>query len=249
MDKFINWLNSNEGFVDFLIFICTLFLGWVTGIFQALAKRPKFKIRVIPKMTFGTVYETGEKYTPQGLGTYDVHKTAFVLYLEIVNIGSAPSNIGLTEIGYYKDDGKSTWLQKRMWIKETNILDRFSIPTGDGQELRLPFLKQRDPEIENEKNSFLEVGQSIIGTNYFEQTSSWGNHYPRINDKLLTEIKVRVFDSFGNNYTTKANVPIKSLEVIQRYNSKFGFTEKLFDKDFIEDINFKDSKENKGGEK
>ena len=59
-------------------------------------------------MTFGTVYLTGEKYEPPRLGAYDVHITAFVVYVEITNVGSAPSNLGKIKIGYYKDDGKKT---------------------------------------------------------------------------------------------------------------------------------------------
>lgn len=64
-------------------------------------------------MSFGAVFLTGQNYTPPGYGTYDVHQTAFVLYLEITNIGSAASNLGDMKLGttkmmvralYFKED-------------------------------------------------------------------------------------------------------------------------------------------------
>lgn len=248
LKKTAELLNNNQGILSLLLFFISIFFGWVSGIFRSLVRKPKFKIRVIPKMSFGTVYMTGEKYTPPKQGTYDVHKTAFVVYLEITNIGSAPSNLGKIKIGYYKDDGKSTWFQKRIWIKESNILADFAIPTGDGQSLRIPHLRQKNPQFDQNYDGFLEVGQSILGAAYFEQSPGWGNYYPR-EDNGMVEIKICVKDAFDNSYSQKTSIPIKTLEEMLRYNPRFGFTQHLFDKDIIEDKQMEDEKEQKGGTK
>src|SRR5688500_14217810 len=102
--EFIDLLNTNEGVLSLIIFLVSLLIGWVTGILRALTRKPRFKIRLIPKMTFVVVYLTGEKYTPPGQGTYDVHKTAFAVYLSVTNVGSAPSEIGKIKVGYYRDN-------------------------------------------------------------------------------------------------------------------------------------------------
>jgi hypothetical protein len=248
LQEITKWLNDNQGLLTLILFFASLVLGWVSGIFRALIKKPKFKIRVVPKMTFCTVYLTGEKYTPPNQGTYDVHKTAFVVYLEITNVGSAPSNLGKTKIGYYKDDGKSTWFQKRLWIMESNVLADFAIPTGDGQSIRIPHLRYSNPQFDQTYNGFLEVGQSIIGAAYFEQLSSWGNNYPREKNGMV-KIQVCVKDAFNNSYSKNATVPIKSLNEMLRYNPRFGFTQHLFDKDAVEDKIIEDKKENSGGTK
>lgn len=247
MEKIIKWLNENQGLLSVIVFFSSIVIGWLTGILRALVRKPRFKIRVIPKMTFGTVYLTGEKYTPPRLGTYDVHITAFVIYLEITNIGSAPSNLGKVKIGYYKDDGRNTLFQKRLWITETNILADFSIPVGDGQVIRIPHLRQKDPQFDQNYDGFLEVGQSKLGAAYFEQSPRWGHNYPRRDKNGLVELKVCVKDAFDNSYSKTVKAPIKTLIECLRYNPRFGFTQHLFDKDQIEDKPTDDNKENQGG--
>jgi hypothetical protein len=104
LKEFIDWLNSNQGLLSFGLFLLSLIIGWVTGIFRAIIKKPNFKIRVIPKMTYGSVFLIGEKYTPPRQGTYDLHKTAFVIYMEVTNVGSAPSELGKVRIGYFLEE-------------------------------------------------------------------------------------------------------------------------------------------------
>lgn len=246
--EMMNWLNANQGILSVLLFLVSLIIGWVTGIFRALIRKPKFKIRVIPKMTFGCVFMTGEKYTPPKQGTYDVHKSAFVIYLEVTNVGSAPSELGKVKIGYFIDDGKRTLFKKRVWITETNILADFIIPTANGQAIKIPNLRQADPLFDHKYNGFLEVGKSIIGAAYFEQYSSWGNHYPRFDEKGLTDIKIEVKDAFGNKYHTKTKVPIRDIQELMRYNPAFGSSYALIDKD-PENFDIEGAKEDAGGEK
>ena len=199
-------------------------------------------------MTYGSIYMTGEKYTPPTLGTYDLHKTAFVIYLEITNQGTSPSTLGKIKIGYFKDDGKSTFFQKRLWIKETNVLADFSIPTGDGQAIGIPHLRQVNPTLGTSYNGYLEIGDSKIGAAYFEQSRSWGNFYPRVDKNGETEIKVVVKDAFGNKYSMKQKVKILELKDALRYNPRFGFTEHFYDKD-VEDLENENAKDDKGGTK
>lgn len=247
-NELIDWLNNNEGFLSLILFLASIIVGWMTGIFRTLVRKPKFRIRVIPKMTFGSSFLTGEKYTPPGNGTYEVHRTAFVIYLEITNVGSAPSELGKIKIGYFIDDGKKTWLKKRIWISETSVLADFLIPTADGQAIKIPHLRQPDPFFDNKYNGFLEVGKSLTGASYFEQSDSWGNHYPRVNEHGLTNLKIKVNDAFGSMYFTKVNVPMKKLQELLRYNPAFGSSIDLIDKDFENPEN-ENKKETAGGEK
>lgn len=75
-------LNDNQGVVGVTIFVATLILGWVSGIFSALRRRPKFKIGLIDGPTFVCTFLTGKKFDD-----YDVHRTAVALYLKIANVG------------------------------------------------------------------------------------------------------------------------------------------------------------------
>ncbi|MCC5906193.1 MAG: hypothetical protein JJU13_08310 [Balneolaceae bacterium] len=249
LQELVDLLNNNQGVLSLILFVGTIFIGWFTGIFRALIKKPKFKINVVPKMSFGSVFLTGQKYTPPGHGTYDVHQTAFVLYLEITNIGSAASNLGEIEIGYFKDDGKSTFFQRRLWIKESNILDDFIIPSADGQVLRVPHLKQVNFLYGETYNGFLEVGQSIVGAAYFEQYFSWGNNYPRVDKERNTDLKIKVKDAFDRTFTKKIKVPIIDIEEAEKYNHKFGQSHQLIDSDKKSNLNFESEKHNEGDKK
>ncbi len=122
-------------------------------------------------------------------------------------------------------------MKKRVWIKETNILDDFTIPTGDVQFIKIPHLHQVNLHNEEKYNGFIEIGNSMIGAAYFEQNRSWGNFYPRMDSNGNTEISVKIKDAFGNKYHKKATVKILELKDAIRYNQRFGFTEHLFDKE------------------
>lgn len=90
------WLNDNQGIVGVGVFLLTLFLGWVSGIFSALRRKPKFKISLIEGPTFCCTFLTCAKR-----GEADVHRTGFALYLSIANIGSAASSIANVSIAYH----------------------------------------------------------------------------------------------------------------------------------------------------
>lgn len=228
IEKIINWLNNNEGLLSLILFIVTIIFGWFSGIFKSFTKKPRFKIRVIEKMTFGCVFLTGEKYTPPGQGTYDLHKTAFVLYLEITNTGTADSKIGKIHIGYYPDTDKPKWRQRRNWIAESNIMANFALPIANSEKmLAVPHLKQKNEPDYSSLDTFLKVGDSVNGVSYHEQTRCWGNFYPRTEKNGTVELIVKIKDAFGYNYKKKVFVPLKNISDAMDNNPDFGMTEYL----------------------
>lgn len=228
VEKIINWLNENEGFLSLILFIVTILIGWVSGIFKSFTKRPRFKIRIIEKMTYGSVFLTGEQYTPPAQGTYDLHKTAFVLYLEITNTGTADSKIGKIYVGYYPDTTKPKWRQKRNWIVESNIMSNFALPIANSDKmLSIPHLKQKNEPDYSTLDTFLKIGDSVNGVSYHEQTRCWGNFYPRIENDGTVELVVKINDAFGYCYKKKIFVPMKNINDAMANNPDFGMTEYL----------------------
>lgn len=91
-----DWSNQNQGVLAVVLFLVTLALGWVSGIFSALRRKPKFQISVIDGPTFCCTFMLGKRH-----GDYEVHRTGVALYLRIANVGSAPSSIDNISIGYH----------------------------------------------------------------------------------------------------------------------------------------------------
>ena len=46
------WFNDNQGVVSLSIFVATLVLGWVSGVFSALRRKLKFRLSLIAGPTF-----------------------------------------------------------------------------------------------------------------------------------------------------------------------------------------------------
>jgi len=232
-------LNSNTGVLNLTLFFATLFIGWITGFFKQLIKRPKFKIRVIQKMSFGSEFTTGEKHQPEGQGIYDVNKLAFAIYLEITNVGSKPSSLGKIEVGYLKREIKEwhhRFYRKRVYVKESNVLDPFRINAGE-QAILIPFLRQHDTILNLENSCFIDVGKSILGVAYFEQPPTWGNHVPDLDDNNKTLVKIKLNDAFENTYSTKFNLPMITLLEAKRFNPSFGLTEIVINESAKKDPN------------
>src|SRR4051812_42744653 len=89
------WLNQDQGVLTLLIFIFTLFLGWVTGIFTAWRRKPKLKLSIIAGPTFCCIVNTGRMHEGQ-----PTHRTCFALLLNIRNVGAADTAIETMQIGY-----------------------------------------------------------------------------------------------------------------------------------------------------
>ena len=224
-NDFVSWLNDNQGVVSLAIFILTLLLGWVSGIFSALRKRPKFKIGTIDGPTFCCTYNTGNTFNG-----HDAHITAFAIYLKIANIGSASSSIEKIQIGYHWDIEPISlnWLKYRLgwfWLKnEIVMLEDFRVEIGDHLKV-YPFLTQKNYLSPIQVDKFLEVGKSNSGIVYFEQPESWGACFPLcIKGKVL--VKIKVYDVFGKVHSKKINVALVNMEEAKKFNPYFGDTSK-----------------------
>jgi len=235
LEEFIKWSNANEGFVAILLFALALFLGWVSGIFQALRRRPRFTIEAIEGPTLCTTFETGREYNG-----YPTHRTAISLYLSITNTGNAPSSIKEVAVGYrrhltkfnwprFKDIG--TWFRHTVkwfrdaitwyWLdKPTGVLSDFQVQIGENVKV-YPLLLQITQSTNTATNRYLQIGENVNGIVYFEQDESWGIFFPRSKNGL-TKIKVRIKDAFGKTHSQVFEVPVVSLSEAKRFCPNFG---------------------------
>lgn len=223
VDKSVIWLNANTGVLALAIFVATLMLGWGTGIFAALRRKPKFSVRAIDGPTFACTYLTGRKH-----GDFDEHRTGLALYLDITNTGAAPSSITSIEIGYHWHlrPFSKKWLKNSIgwfWLQSQSVaLVDFQVAIGESIKI-FPFLTQRNQLSSVEPKTYLRVGESTNGVVYFEQDNSWGGCFPRPSNGS-TKIKIRVRDAHGIKHDSKLNIPVVSLKEAKKYNPRFGET-------------------------
>lgn len=218
-----NWLNENQGLVSVGIFVVTLFLGWASGIFSALRRKPKFKIELIPGPTFVCIFATGNTFNG-----HDVHRVGIALYLSIANCGSAASSLHALHVGYRWNLKPFTkiWIKYtlfRHWLKERTVsLSDFQVSIGNSTKV-YPFLFQKNALSPIQQETYLQPGQSVVGVVYFEQPDSWGGCQPRV-WKGQIHLSVRAVDVFGGRHTRSFRVPSANLEEARKYNPSFGRT-------------------------
>jgi hypothetical protein len=199
--KFIlKWTNDNSGFVSFLLFLVTLLIAWISGFFKMLVSKPKFKIEIINQCSFCCVFDLNKTHN-----NLPVHKSAFVIYVKITNIGKAPSSIGEIKLGYYKSDFTNKFLSKRNWIQETISKEDFKFAFENSENLKVfPFLKQRNQLMPNENETYLPIGKQNNGVIYFEEQEAFGSWMPRENEnEKTTDIKLVIEDMFGGKHSKK----------------------------------------------
>lgn len=217
------WLNENQGVLTAVIFSITVVFGWLSGIFSALRRKPKFKIETIPGPTFSCTYLTGNKHHE-----YDAHQTAIAIYLHISNIGAAPSSIHRIRIAYHWNltPWSVLWLKNTIgwfWIERQAVaIADFQAEIGDSVKV-YPFLTQKNYLSPVKPVTFLEVGQSTNGVVYFEQGESWGGCFPKA-VKQIVKVKVEVTDVFGGRHKAIVKIPAVSLDEALKYNPEFGTT-------------------------
>jgi hypothetical protein len=213
------WSNENQGLIAIGIFLVTIVLGWLSGIFSALRRKPKFKLTIIPGPTFCCTFRTGRKY--QG---YDVHRTGFALYLNISNIGSASSSIENIALGYHRHGERLAgllYMLRWYWLHEqATALADFQGNIGDQVKI-YPFLIQQSYLAKSTVDTFLDVGRSRNGIVYFEQENSYGTLFPAVKSGSV-RLKVGVQDVFGRWHYAKFTIPSFSLEEAQKFNPAFG---------------------------
>jgi len=214
------WLNENQGVLSVTLFLTTLLLGWVSGIFSALRRRPNFTIRLTPGPTFCCTFETGAEHKG-----HPVHRTGIALYLHVANIGSAPSSIESISVGYRNAMRPPWWPFRTGWVWLTDqmaIIHDFQSKIGENIKF-YPFLVQRSMISGKAANTYLKPGQSTNGVVYFEQLDSWGSLFPRETAKGV-RIKVILTDVLGRSHSTKFYIEAVNLETAREYNPSFGKT-------------------------
>lgn len=217
------WSNENQGVVSLAIFIVTIAFGWVSGIFSALRRKPKFRLSLIDGPTFCCTFPIGKVH-----GDYEAHRTGIALYLAIVNVGSAASNIENVSVGYHwhLQPFSFRWLRYSIgwfWLRNQAVaLSDFQVAIGDKIKV-FPFLTQRSTLLLGNTTTYLQVGQSTAGVVYFEQPDSWGGCFPSPRNGSVP-IKVCVEDVFGKKHTAKFRIPSVPMKYARMYNPSFGTT-------------------------
>lgn len=233
IENIIKWFNNNSGFTSVVIFILSVFIMWVSGLFKFLSNKPILKIELVEmKPTFGCVFDLNKKQNG-----FPVNKSSFVIYLHITNIGQKPCSIERIKLGYIKSDLQYKFLSKlkRQWIPEIVCKDDFKIKFNDSDRvLVLPFLKQKNLSIKNSSDTYLTVGKSVKGMVYFEQNESFGNWLPRYNkDNKTTNVKIEISDSFNNKYYKVFDIELVEPNFALEINPFFGQTEKEYFQEYF----------------
>lgn len=150
------------------------------------------------------------------------------LYLEVTNVGAAPSSITNIAIAYHWDLVPFSWL----WLKNTVgwfwlhhqavILTDFHVYICK-QAKGFPFLVQRSMITGHAAKTFLESGRSTNGVVYFEQAESYGGCYPRQRNGKIA-IKIQLTDAFGGHHTSRFKIDSVELAAARKYNPAFGST-------------------------
>lgn len=201
----------------------TLVLGWVSGAFAALRRKPAFKVTLIEGPTFSCTFQTGRKFNG-----HDVHKTGIALYVKVANTGSAPSNISGLSIAYHWQirPFSRNWLKYGVgwfWLTDqAAALADFQVKIGSSTKV-YPFLSQRNSILHSTADTYLREGQETNGVIYFEQDDSWGACQPR-QAYGKVRIKIRVTDPKGRTFDSHHQIPAVNLEEAKKFNPRFGET-------------------------
>lgn len=222
VSKTIATLNENQGVLAVAVFILTILLGWFSGIFRALRRKPELKIETLLGPTFVCVFGTGRKYK-----SYDVHRTGIALYLRISNVGALSTSVIGVKVGYHWNISMRSllnWICYRLgWFYlEEQTVSMADFQSSIGENIKIyPFLTQKGFISGTTPETYLEPGRSINGVVYFEQKESWGGCFP-VSRNLKTKIKIVISDPFGRRYQHVTKIDRVSLKDARRYNPKFG---------------------------
>lgn len=215
------WTNDNEGVISVGLFVVAALYGWVSGIFGALRRKPKFRIDFIERPGCSSSFVLGLDENDRV-----VHRTAIVVYLRIANIGSAAATVDDVEVGYkWAAASTGAWWQRRpwYWLRPSPALEDFRADLGGNKHV-FPFLIQRNHLVDSHVDTYLHPGAVAKGVVYYESPQSWGAAYPAKRDGKV-EIKVRVRDGFGAVHISSAHLlPDVTLEEARRFNPEFGNT-------------------------
>ena len=217
-------LNDNQGVLAVGLFVLTILLGWISGIFKALRRKPDLKMRTLPGPTFACVFGTGKKHNG-----YDTHSTGIALYLRISNVGMSSTTITDVKVGYRQNISPRNiidflrYRSKWLYIEEQSIaISGFQVSIGENIKF-YPFLIQKSVVSGESASTYLEPGRSTNGVVYFEQPESWGGYFPRSRN-FSTKIKIVISDCFGKRYRHVTKIERVTLANARQYNPHFGTT-------------------------
>jgi hypothetical protein len=105
---------------------------------------------------------------------------------------------------------------------QTVALNDFQVTIGDSIKF-YPFLFQRSIFSGASQDTYLEIGNSVNGVVYFEQTESWGGCFPTPS-RGRARIIVALTDAFRVTHKRRFWIPIVPLEEAKKYNPAFGDT-------------------------
>ena len=218
-------LNENQGVLAVGLFVLTILLGWISGIFKSFRRKPELKMRTLPGPTFACVFGTGRKHNG-----CDTHSTGIALYLKISNVGMSPTTIAEIKVGYHKYAFPQNIVDfLRPWAKwffiDQQIVSISDFQASIGENIKLyPFLIQISALSGESANTYLEPGRLTNGVIYFEQTESWGGYFPR-SRKFRTKVKIVITDSLGKRYRHITKIDRVTLAEARQYNPQFGTTQ------------------------
>ena len=224
----IDLLNNNQGVVSVLIFVLTITLALLSGLFRAIRHLPHLKIQTLQGPTFVCVFGTGGQY--EG---YKTHGIGIALYLSVSNVGLSPTAITGIKVGYHWNTDTSLWSWTRYrlgWFyleDQTVALADFTASIGDNTKV-YPFMTQTGFASGSSAETYLEPGNFANGVVYFEQRESWGRCYP-ISRCGKTKVRIVISDTFKRKYKFTTEIDRVSLAEARKFNPKFGMTRRELD--------------------
>lgn len=218
------WANSNSGLLALLLFVVSSIVGIAVKIYRVIHKKiaisPSLDVSVIEQPTMCSSFGTGNFDSQE-----ELHRTAFLVYLKIINDGEVPVQIGDIHIGYKSANEKfdDTWF----WLtEETVLLEDYALPIGDKQKV-YPFLKQSNHLIEKVSSTYLRPGEDTNGLVYFEQNESGGKNYPYMDPDYYVQSIIVVHDNKGNKWSVEHRIVKVLIEPIREICPVFGLTRQM----------------------
>ena len=210
IEELIKWTNSNSGFLSLLLFIATLLIGLVSGLYSSLTSRSKIKVEILKRPAVCMVEKIEKTHS----------RASFGVYLKIVNIGYSPVDIDSVFLSFQTQS--KAWSEK---LSSTVCKSEF-FEVLDGNKLKiLPFLMQMSPNAVADNSSYLNRGQQKNGIVYFESEPMIDSELPFHNQEFKIKIKLFLKDTLGKSYLKDGEVFLVQPQVLREsICSEFGNT-------------------------
>lgn len=218
------WSNNNSGYLSLLIFLC----GLIISLLVWFAKKSKkttvsnddLNIEITDHASMCTSFDTGNVQN-----NFRLHRTALILYLNLINKSECPLRIGKIRVGYSSQSHENP--EDWYWLNdETTMIEEYRSPMGEKVKI-YPYLKQASTSSNNPVNTTIEPHDSKNGTVYFEQDESDGNLIPYMDEDYRVNIIVEVNDNIGNKWTFEGRIHKVKIEAIRELNPYFGLTRQI----------------------